>query len=279
VKYYLMIIRPFNCLFIGLAVLAGGLLNNYMVDFTAMIFAILSAIFIAAGGYVINDFYDLHIDIVNKPQRIMPRGKIAPERAYLYSLFLFVLGFSLSFFTANIWAIIIAIINSLLLYFYAKKLKRSVLVGNIVVSYTTASTFLFGAVVGNNVTNILPIFAYTLLYTLVREIVKDAEDKRGDERLQVKTLATIYGEQKAVLISLIPAVILAGLLVIGYGMRLSSVISTQTSFWVVFLLYTIPLLLIYVNLFRNITSSKLNESSTLIKLHMLVLLFVLIFIG
>lgn len=277
-KYYLLITRPFNCLFIGLAVLAGGFLNNHLIDYPALIFAMVSAILIAAGGYVVNDFYDLPIDIINKPNRILPRGKITPERAYIYSIFLFVLGFSISFFTANMWAIMIAIINSLLLYFYAKRLKRKVLIGNLIVSYTTASTFLYGAVVGNNVLNILPILVYTFLYTMVREIVKDAEDKSGDEMLGVNTLATNYGEKRAVFLSLIPAVILAALLVISHFMQFSEVVRTRSSFWIVLLLYTIPLFLIYINLFRNVTTNRLNESSTLIKLHMLILLFVLIFI-
>ena len=274
-KNYLLIIRPFNCLFIGLAILTGAWLNNSISDLFTLIIALISGVFIAAGGYVINDFYDLPIDVVNKPRRILPRGGIKPDYAYMYAMFLFVSGFSLSFFTGNMWAIIIAIVNSLLLYFYAKKLKKTILLSNLIISYTTGSAFLFGAVINANVMNILPIFIYTFLYTLVREIVKDAEDEMGDRKVGIITLATVFGEKKTVLFSLIPALILALTLYLSYREELI----TEKFFTTIFLLYIIPLIIIYFNLFLKITTSKLRETSGFMKLHMLLLLVVLFIIS
>jgi geranylgeranylglycerol-phosphate geranylgeranyltransferase len=275
VKQYLTIVRPLNCLFIALAVLTGGLLNAAGIeDCIALLFAVIAAVLIAAGGYVINDFYDLPTDIINKPHRILPRGLISPDRAYLLSMFLFVLGFSLSFFTANLWAIIIAIVNSLLLYFYAKYFKRVILLGNLIVSYSAASAFLFGAVVCENLSNMLPIILFTFLYTLVREIIKDAEDINGDTRVGIKTLATVFGIKKAVIFSLFPAMLLIAALLGSFNYQLIS----KPFFHTVLLAYTIPLIVIYLRLFTKLTIAKLMEASLMIKLHMLLLLIVLIII-
>lgn len=274
-KNYLLIVRPFNCLFIGLAVLTGGLLNNTVEEAAVLIFGVMAAMLIAAGGYVINDFYDLPIDLVNKPRRILPRGRIKADKAYIYAMFLFVAGFSISFFTANLNAIALAIINSLLLYFYAKRLKKVVLVSNLIIGYTAASTFLFGAIITGNLRNIFPIVVYTFLYTMVREIIKDAEDVKGDKRFGVSTLATIKGEKAAITYSLLPAILVIVSLWFSYSKNLisGSVLTT------IFVLYTIPLLLIYFYLFVKLTAAKLHKTSILIKIHMLFLLVVLVIIS
>ncbi len=273
-KYYIIITRPLNCLFIAFAVMTGGMLNNSIEDYAGMIAAVIAAVLIAAGGYVINDFYDLPVDVVNKPRRILPRGKIDPEKAYIYAMFLFVCGFSVSFFTAVPWAIFIAIVNSLLLYFYAKYFKRIVFFSNLIISYIVASSFLFGAIVGENIKNILPILFFTFLYTFVREMIKDAEDRTGDAKVGVRTLATSYGEKKSVLLSLIPSLLLALSLFFSYQKQLIS----NTFFITITLAYLIPLIIIYIRLFADLTTSKLHESSVLIKLHMLSLLIIMIII-
>nr|MBC8384444.1 UbiA family prenyltransferase [Candidatus Cloacimonadota bacterium] len=172
---FLKIIRPFNCLFVAITVFFGASYHNNSITFSPVIFAILSAGLIAAAGYVINDFFDLKIDLVNKPSRILPSGRMNPKTAYLFSIALFLIGIFVSLFTRNRFCIAIAFINSLILFYYAKSLKSKLFVGNIVVSYAAASTFIFGGFSSGNFKNSLIIAVFAFLYTLIREMIKDAE--------------------------------------------------------------------------------------------------------
>jgi len=157
---FIKIIRPFNCLFVILSVFFGALYQSSISNIYPIIFAALSAALIAAAGYVINDFFDIPIDIINRPNRILPSGKISPKVAYLFSIMLFIFGITASYFTQNYYCVIIAIINSILLFSYAKTFKMSFLIGNILVAYTTASTFLFGGLCNNNVKNSMIIVIF-----------------------------------------------------------------------------------------------------------------------
>ena len=94
---FFKIIRPFNCFFVALTVFAGAYYLRVIDQFQQVFFAMLSATFIAAAGYVINDFFDIPIDKINKPKRILPSGKMQPKIAYLYAVLLFVIGILLSF--------------------------------------------------------------------------------------------------------------------------------------------------------------------------------------
>lgn len=270
-KSYLKIIRPFNCIFIGFAVIVGSVLDKLGVIRTQMFYILLmslSAMLIAAGGYVVNDYYDLSVDRVNKPRRILPSGRMRPERAYSYSLVLFTIGICLSFTTGQIEIILIAIINSLLLYYYAKKLKNSVLIGNIMISWTTASTFLYGALLTDNLKVILPILVYTFLYTLTRELIKDAEDRDGDLKLGIKTLATVAGRKAAVYVSLVPVLMLIVLLVWNYvHYDMSAVL-----FYTVLVMFVVPLIFIYVMVIKEFADRKIRFAAFFSKVHMLALL-------
>ncbi|MBW6516048.1 MAG: geranylgeranylglycerol-phosphate geranylgeranyltransferase [Candidatus Cloacimonetes bacterium] len=273
-KNYLLIIRPLNCLFIGFAVLVGGWLNTEVESYPVLLIAMLVAMLIGAGGYVINDFFDIRIDSINKPHRLLPRGVFKPEFAFMYALFLFMFGISISIFTINFWAIFIAVLNSILLYHYAKSLKNTILWGNLVISYITGSALLYGAVITNNILNILPLIIFTILYTFVREIIKDAEDEKADRIIGVKTYATAFGQKQAVYISLIPALLLAISLYIYYIEKLIS----KSLFEIVILVYLIPLIFIYLYLLIKINPERLHRSSVFIKIHMLILLITYIIV-
>jgi len=195
-KAYIKITRPMNCLFVLLTTLLGYwyLLESGGVWYLSLIVG-LSALFIAAGGYVINDFYDYEIDKINQPERVLPKGLIALNTAYYYSIMLFVVGIILAILTRNVYCIGIALFNSISLFLYAKSYKKSLLLGNIIVSWNASSTFLYGAVLSSNMMNILPLIFFSFLYTLVREWVKLIEDYDGDLYEKVKSIATIYGKR------------------------------------------------------------------------------------
>ena len=271
---YILITRPLNCLFISVAVLTGAFLNNSSTNYVVTIIGMVSAMLVGAGGYVINDFYDLAIDVINKPKRVLPSGKISPQLAYLYAITLFVLGFSISFFTKSLLGIALAISNSIILFLYAKSVKRVLFLNNLTVGYTTASAFLYGAIINDNLLNIMPLALFTFLYTITREIVKDAEDMIGDKDNKASTLATVFGVKVAVIVSFVVAVALG---VVLYLCGARGILQGRLAL-VLQLSFAIPLILIYLLLIKEISVKRLYQASQLIKVHMLALLIIFIFV-
>ena len=157
---------------------------------------------ITGAGNAINDFFDAEIDAINRPNRPIPSGKISKKNAKYFSIALFVLGIALSYTLSNI-GFIIALFNSILLIYYSKKLKRTVLFGNIAIGYLVGSAFLFGGAVfgieGIKVISVL--FMLSMLATISREIVKDIEDLVGDRNLGAITLPILYGNKKSAIIA------------------------------------------------------------------------------
>ncbi|OUJ18201.1 4-hydroxybenzoate polyprenyltransferase family prenyltransferase UbiA [Methanonatronarchaeum thermophilum] len=178
----------------SIAVLIGGAVAgdlsqpHYQINIAL---AMLSAFIITGAGNTINDYYDIDIDKVNAPTRPIPSGEIKQNTAHKLSIALFIVGVALSIFI-NVVCLVIATINSLLLYFYARNLKGTPLIGNLSVGILVGTTFLYGgaAVEGLAIATILFILATTA--TIGREIAKDIEDIKGDRGV-ADTVATKYG--------------------------------------------------------------------------------------
>jgi len=268
---FLKIIRPFNCLFVILSVFFGAYYHSAVNNLLPILFAAISAVFIAAAGYVINDFFDIPIDIINRPDRVLPSGKISPKAAYLFSIMLFILGITASYFTQNIYCVLIAIINSILLFSYAKTFKMSFLAGNILVAYTTASTFLYGGLCNENVKNSMIIVIFAFLYTFIREIVKDGEDIEGDIELGARTLAVKIGRKNIAIVSIIPT-----LIIILYSVMLFKMNMISLNIFIAFTLaISFPLAIIIVYILRKSETKRFANASSLMKINMLMLLIIL----
>ncbi len=270
---YIKILRPFNCLFVAICVLFGIFFRNLTLQSYNVVFAILSATIIAGAGYVINDFFDLPIDSVNKPNRVLPSGKIKPHSAYLFAVFLFILGIILSLLTRNIYCVIIAVINSILLFFYAKTFKMNFLIGNLVVAYAAGSTFIFGGLSSNNFTNSLIIAIYAFLYTLMREFIKDAEDIKGDIKFNANTLAIKLGRKKTIFAAILPVALI---IVFTIYIYFSELILLNT-FVLMNVFVSIPLIFFIFFLSKKISKKKLSLISGWMKIDMLILLVILWF--
>ncbi|MDY6915919.1 MAG: geranylgeranylglycerol-phosphate geranylgeranyltransferase, partial [Candidatus Cloacimonadota bacterium] len=239
---FIKIIRPLNCLFVAACVAFAAYLNNLEFAFSPVLFAMLSAAIIAAGGYVINDFFDIKIDVVNKPHRILPSGKMKPEIAYLYAVLLFIIGMLFSLLTRQILCVVIAFINSFVLFFYAKKFKKSLLVGNFLVSYSAASAFLYGGICSENLSNAIVVAIYAFLYTFLREIAKDGEDIEGDRQYGASTIAIKIGRKKTAGILLIPII----LLILSTFLFFINNQINSTSFLLLHLLVNFPLIIFFL---------------------------------
>ncbi len=166
---------------------------------------------IAAGGYVINDYYDVEIDRINKPYRPLPSGRVSLNAARNLAIGLFAAGVTLSV-LLNPWAFAVAVIASVALWEYARRLKRAGLPGNLVVALFSALSAFYGGLAyfrGDWLFYALIPTTYIFFFTLAREFIKGIEDYEGDRAYGVKTLAVTIGIKRSWVVS---KVILAGLL-------------------------------------------------------------------
>lgn len=193
---YIKITRPINIIFTFIVVLVSIFICSKEFAFTTIVFiASLTAALVAAGGNIINDYFDAEIDEINKPNRPIPSGSISKKNAVIYYLSLTIIALAISsFISTNAFAVVI--ITSLTLFFYSKYLKAIPLLGNIAVAFCTALAFLFGGIIAENIeVSIIPaIFAF--LINLIREVLKDVEDIDGDRKLGLNTFPIKYGIDK-----------------------------------------------------------------------------------
>ncbi|KXS40193.1 MAG: prenyltransferase [Methanolobus sp. T82-4] len=206
---YLRLIRSGNCtmaaiaatigVFIVYNILISNISSGTPFPLFESILVFLTVFLITGAGNAINDYYDIDIDRINKPDRPIPSGRIGLSTALYFSLALFALG-TLFAFIINPVCGIIALVNSMLLIYYARTLKRTAFLGNLAVGYLTGSTFLFGGAVffeRGGLEDVFILFLLATLATIAREIVKDIEDIDGDMRDGARTLPIVIGPGKA----------------------------------------------------------------------------------
>lgn len=201
----LAISRPVNAVAAGLATVVAYLIaTDTLVFEVLLLFA--TATLVTAAGNVINDYFDVEIDRVNRPDRPIPSGRVTLSAALAFAATLFVGGILVSLLTSGL-CIAIAVVNSVLLVAYAARLKRTPLWGNIAVSYLSASMFLFGGALGglHALTRVLPFAVMTFFAMLARELVKDAEDVEGDRASGAVTVPIQYGIRFTTTLSLVCA--------------------------------------------------------------------------
>jgi geranylgeranylglycerol-phosphate geranylgeranyltransferase len=197
------ILRPVNALVAGLAaVLAYFIASGTLIPETLALVVIV--FLITAGGNTINDYFDIAIDRINRPDRPIPSGEMDQFQAGFLAVALFSCGILLSVFT-NPLCFTIAVFNALLLYLYAARLKRMIFIGNMAVAYLSSSIFLFGgAFYGiGGIEKVAAIALMTFFAMLSRELLKAAEDVEGDAASGAITVPVEYGIRVAVFLSLL----------------------------------------------------------------------------
>ena len=209
---YIEILRPGNALMGAISIILVALIDKTIS--IPVILAMLTVFFETAAGNVINDYFDYKIDLINKPERPIPSGRISLENGRNYGYLLFaagtMCGFLISYITNNWIPFGIVLFADVVLYLYAYTLKTTPLLGNLTVGFMTGFGFVFGGFSINNPSIImtslfLGFFAFVM--TTAREIVKDIEDIEGDKADCAKTLPILIGEKK-------PAILAAVLIII-----------------------------------------------------------------
>ena len=198
---YLRLMRPINCIMMGIAVIVGMVLANP--DFSKFQFlnavnGFLTGFMLTASSMAINDYYDREIDAVNEPNRPIPSGLIKPEDALVFAIILAVIGV-IAASLINTLCLLTAVVSWIISVVYATSGKRTGLLGNFLVSTCVAIPFIYGsiAVVGTVKSNVLIFASMAFLSNTGREITKGIVDVQGDRMKNVKTLAVRYGEKTA----------------------------------------------------------------------------------
>ncbi len=190
----LRLVRPHNLAAAVLCVGAGYWMASPR-DYPPMLLLAAVALVTAAGN-VINDYYDIDIDRINKPGRALPSGGVTRKTAFLFYLFLILLLVSIFPVLRPLQAGWLAAWVTAL-HLYSRSLKRMPLLGNLTVALVTGSGFLLGSVsAGDAGAGILPA-ALTFFFVAGREIIKDCEDIEGDERCGARTLPVVTGAARA----------------------------------------------------------------------------------
>lgn len=170
----------------------GSSLANALLD-PAMLLLSLSTVCIAAAGYIINDYFDVKIDIINKPERVVIGRYLKRRVAMGAHQVLNVMGCAVGLYLSR-WIFALDLLSVTLLWFYSVRFKRQPFIGNFVVSFLTALSLLVLAVYYRQNVDLLLIYAsFAFVITLVREIIKDMEDVRGDARFGCRTLPIVWG--------------------------------------------------------------------------------------
>jgi geranylgeranylglycerol-phosphate geranylgeranyltransferase len=146
-----------------------------------------------AGTIALNDYYDLAIDRINKPDRPLPSNRIAPATAKEIGLICYSAGLLQSFAHGSS-AVIFASVLMGLAHIYNRMLKKTIL-ANFMVGFLCVCGLIYG--LGNTSISWRLFFPCLIVFSFIssREILKTVEDYQGDLRAEVVNFATRFGVQ------------------------------------------------------------------------------------
>jgi 4-hydroxybenzoate polyprenyltransferase len=245
---------------------------------------IASVALLTASGNVINDIYDVEIDQVNKPEKVLVGNQISEKAAFYWYIALTSLGVILGFILSNsidkpIFSSVFIVV-AFLLYTYAASLKSLPVVGNVLISVLVGMV-----IIVTGIFQLLPEItdltrdAYaqlmkTLVYfagmafviNLLREWIKDCEDVNGDKAGGRQTIALILGRKRAArVIAMITWVVVIGM---GYiATQYLYVNQISVLYWVLILMA--PMMYVAIQLWNTESAKRFNVLSQVLKVVLL----------
>ncbi|MDO9154048.1 MAG: geranylgeranylglycerol-phosphate geranylgeranyltransferase [Paludibacter sp.] len=180
---------------------------------------IIATVLIAAGGYALNDYFDVKIDAINKPEKQVVGTFIPRKTAMLMHQLLsglgIILGLLLAYVARSFTLGFIFIVVPGLLWFYSASYKRQFLTGNLTIAFVSAitvlvvgvmelaflrkefGTLIFETLIPKEIYAWIGVFSiFSFLCTLIREIIKDMEDEKGDREFECRTMPIKWGIAK-----------------------------------------------------------------------------------
>lgn len=249
---------------------------------------VIASVLIAAGGYIINDYFDLNIDQVNKPGKLVVEKLIKRRWAIVWHFVLSAAGILLSTYVAwktRVWWLAPANVCCVVaLWFYSTTFKRKLLSGNIIISLLTAWTVmvvgfivhykviktpgLSGLVQASKIMRITFLYAgFAFIISLIREVIKDIEDMAGDAKYGCRTMPIVWGVNVSKVFTGTWIIVLVAALLIVQAYVLTFEWWGSALYCV--LLIIIPLLYILRKLYTAQSSREFHALSNWVKLVML----------
>jgi 4-hydroxybenzoate polyprenyltransferase len=248
----------------------------------------LSSVLIAAAGYIINDYFDLNIDKINKPGKVVVERVIRRRWAIIWHWALSLAGIAVGMYVGwrmgVIWLGFANIGCVIALWFYSTTFKKRLLIGNIIISLLTAWVVMvvgsathfrmvahadiFGTLFASKLLRFTFLYAgFAFIICLIREVVKDVQDMRGDARYGCRTMPIVWGVNVSKAVAGTWIGVLASALFIVWAYIL------QFGWWIAalwcFILIILPLLFILSKLFSAKTPDDFGKISNWVKFVML----------
>jgi 4-hydroxybenzoate polyprenyltransferase len=252
-----------------------------------------STLFIAAAGYIINDYFDVKTDRLNRPDKVVV-GRIIPRRlAMILHMTLSSLGLLLAVYVAwnaGNWRLCgLQIFSIVALWFYSTHLKKQLLSGNILIALLAALVpltaglyeFASGSLISLNVLSsyvpgagsillrkaavlVTGYAVFAFLSNLIREIVKDIEDMDGDRAAGCKTLPVVVGEIQAKFIAL--SLVVFTVITLALVQRYLYIFDYQALFYYTLIAVQLPFVVMFLMLWRANTKDDYSRVSLICKL-------------
>lgn len=190
--------RPLNMLMFWFSVWIGAWLEGGHAILQAssslnILWAACSATAIGAGSNAINDYFDMEIDQINRPDRPLPSGVLSRREAWWIWAGLSLLGAGMAVVLSAVH-LVVAVLCVGLLYAYSRWFKKTPFLGNLMVAGIGSLGIGYGALVMGGVQRVMWALLYAFWATLARELVKDIQDMPGDQAAGARTLPIVWGE-------------------------------------------------------------------------------------
>ncbi len=201
IKPFIEITRPHNCALAGLVGILGSIVaTGHVPGLEKLVLVFLVVHIGCSAGNTLNDYFDYEIDVINRPERVLPRGAMKRETALRYAFALFAFGLVLASFI-NLPDFLLALAAYVTMILYAWKLKPLPFIGNIAVASLTGVTPLYGALAVGRIGLAGTLALCAFLVNVAREVAKDIEDVEGDLRTGARTLPIVVGKKRAAYVS------------------------------------------------------------------------------
>jgi len=258
---YIMIIRPLNVFLGGLTILISSLIIKYEGPAISVILPVFVVMFFTMGANTLNDYFDYEIDKINRPDRAISSGLVLRNQALILSLFSFIIGVLIAL-RLNKDSQLLSIGVSLpLIIAYNVKLKNYPLIGNIIVSLILAMSFIYAGLVFKKTEPLIIPALLAFGLTLIREIVKDLADIKGDKSAGLMTFPIVYGKKKTIILCTILSLFL------GIGSFIPFLTGYYNTFYGIslILMVEIPLAVVVISLLNKPVILTAKRGSKLLK--------------
>ena len=189
----ILILRPMNIILCIFSVLIAAFIVDGLLS-PILPYAMLTVLCFAGASNILNDVLDIHIDKINRPERVLPKGSLRIQDSLILMSLLYAIGIMTTTFLQPVGRLIALVIILPLLFLYTPLFKRLPFLGNLVVGSVLGLVFVFteGALYGSVDKMWIPFYLVTALST-IRELCKDGEDISGDSKEGLQTFPGKFG--------------------------------------------------------------------------------------